>query len=98
MTCGHSLGGAVSSIAAIDLMQRLDTASDITVKNITFGAPFFANEIVRKICNAEMFDRNMLHYVGHQDIVPGLLSLSHTVQVVQDKLNKNTGNYNVNQS
>lgn len=91
VTCGHSLGGAVACISAIRLMKHLGSKSEISVHNITFGAPFFANEAVRFACKTEKMDRHMLHYVGHQDIVPALLSLGHTVQILQSKLNEMTG-------
>eukprot|EP00092_Neocalanus_flemingeri_P008198 GFUD01008839.1.p1 GENE.GFUD01008839.1~~GFUD01008839.1.p1 ORF type:complete len:1020 (+),score=178.99 GFUD01008839.1:195-3254(+) len=91
VTCGHSLGGSVSSITAIKLMQHIGTESDISVHNITFGAPFFANEVVRLTCKEERLDRHMLHYVGHEDIVPGLLSLGHTAQMIERAINDATG-------
>ena len=34
---------------------------------------------VRLFCNNQRFDQQMLHYSGHQDIVPGILSLGHTL-------------------
>ena len=89
--CGHSLGGAVSSISAIDLMLHLGTSKELAVYNITFGCPFFANETVRKKCKEERFDQRMIHYVGHKDIVPGILSLGHTIAELERKLNDATG-------
>ena len=89
--CGHSLGGAVSAISAIDLMLHLGKSSDLVVYNITFGSPFFANETVRKKCKEECFDQRMIHYVGHKDIVPGILSLGHTIAELERRLNNVTG-------
>ena len=86
ITCGHSLGGAVSSITALDLLQFLGKNAEIKVHNITFGAPFFANEAVRKFCKEEDLDQHLLHYVSCEDIVPGLLSLGHTSRIVSEKL------------
>ena len=91
VTCGHSLGGAVSSISAIDLMLYLGKSTDLAVYNITFGSPFFANETVRKKCQQERFEHRMIHYVGHKDIVPGILSLGHTIAELERKLNDATG-------
>ena len=93
ITCGHSLGGAVSSISYIDLMLHLGKNADLVVNNITFGSPFFANETVRKKCKDERFDQRMIHYVGHNDIVPGVLSLGHMVAELQRRLNEVTGTY-----
>ena len=86
ITCGHSLGGAVSSISALDLLHFLGKDPDFKVNNITFGAPFFANEAVRKFCKDEDLDKHLLHYVSCDDIVPGLLSLGHTSRIVSEKL------------
>ena len=91
VTCGHSLGGAVSSISAIDLMLHLGKSTDLAVYNITFGSPFFANDTVRKKCQQERFEHRMIHYVGHKDIVPGILSLGHTIAELERKLNDATG-------
>ena len=30
----------------------------------------------------------MLHYVGHQDIIPGLLSLGHTAERITQKISQ----------
>lgn len=95
ITCGHSLGGAVSAISAINLMIDLGSESDTKVFNITFGSPMFANESVRKKCQNEGYSQHMIHYVGHQDIVPGILSLGHTIselkKITQMNLNNVTG-------
>ena len=91
VTCGHSLGGAVSSISAINLMLHLGKNTDLAVFNITFGSPFFANDTVRKKCKEERFDQRMIHYVGHKDIVPGLLSLGHTIAELERRLDDVTG-------
>ena len=94
VTCGHSLGGAVSAISAIDLMLHLGKNTDLAVVyNITFGSPFFANETVRKKCKEERFDHRMIHYVGHKDIVPGILSLVHTIAELERKLCNAMGMY-----
>ena len=93
--CGHSLGGAVSAISAMQLMMHFRENSAMSIFNITFGAPFFANDVVRLLWKEEKFDQKMLHYVGYQDIVPGILSLGHTVAEIERKvrseMNKVTG-------
>ena len=95
ITCGHSLGGAVSSIAAIDLVIHLGKNPDNRVFNITFGSPFFGNKSVRKTCKEEQYEQNLLHYVGHQDVVPGILLLGHTISLlriwVHSNMNHATG-------
>ena len=91
VTCGHSLGGAVASISAINLMLHLGKNTNFAVFSITFGSPFFANDTVRKKCKEERFDQRMIHYVGHKDIVPGLLSLGHTIAELERRLDDVTG-------
>jgi len=92
ITCGHSLGGAVSAITMIDLMKHLGPdKKNKGVYNITFGAPFFGNKILRDVCKEEKIASRMIHYVGHQDIVPGILSLAHTAKYATKALNAATG-------
>ena len=91
VTCGHSLGGAVSSIMALNMMRNSD--GQVQVYNITFGAPFFGNEAARKMCRDEKFEQNIVHYVDYQDIVPGLLSLEHTASILKKQRFQGTGKY-----
>ena len=78
-------------------MMHFHGDSAMSIFNITFGAPFFANDAVRLFCEEVKFDQKMLHYVGYQDIVPGILSLCHTVSELERKvrleMNKVTGVY-----
>lgn len=39
VVCGHSLGGALATVAALDLACRLDPADAVKLACITFGAP-----------------------------------------------------------
>ena len=87
----------MSTISAIQLMMHFRGNSAKSVFNITFGAPFFANDAVRLYCEKERFDQQMLHFVGYQDIVPGILSLGHTLAELTRKakqvLNKATSKF-----
>ena len=79
VTCGHSLGGAVSSIVAIDLMRDLETSdrlssSDMMVYNITFGVPFWGDKAVLQFCRERNMTQNILNFANYNDIVPGLLA------------------------
>ena len=93
--CGHSLGGAVAAISAIEVMMHLRNKAEISTHCITFGAPLFANEDVRLHCQKVNFDQQMLHFIGYQDIVPGIFSLGHTVSEIKKRsrcaLNEATG-------
>ena len=45
ITCGHSLGGAVSSVVHMNLMaQNSDQVKKENILNFTFGAPLFGNK------------------------------------------------------
>ena len=83
--CGHSLGGAVAAISAIEVMMHLRDNAEMSTHCITFGAPLFANEDVRLHCQKGNFDQQMIHFVGYQDIVPGILSLGHTLSEIKKR-------------
>ena len=88
ITCGHSLGGAVSTIAALDLMKETK-CMDINVYNITFGAPFWGDKAALKSCQDQDMTAKILNYANCHDIVPGILNLDHTATVLEK------GNINV---
>ena len=96
VTCGHSLGGAVSSIVAINLLKYLEEreSEDVRVYNVTFGAPFFGNKVIKHFCNDHKIAEIMLHHVGHTDIVPAILSLGHTIRVLSEKTSL-SGDYSI---
>ena len=59
VTCGHSLGGAVSAVTALNLLhltQNSDRSRDENtgpfpdIFNITFGAPYFGNIDLQEYC------------------------------------------------
>ena len=72
ITCGHSLGGAVSSLCHMRLMQFLDASFELT--NMTFGAPFFGNHELQKWASQQKYTDRMFHFVNSSDIVPIVLS------------------------
>ena len=94
VTCGHSLGGVVSSIVALGLMRSRERTDDLHVYNITFGAPFFGNETVRQMCKNYKLEQNILLYVDYKDIVPGLLSLDNTTNILKSRALQVTGMVN----
>ena len=74
--CGHSLGGAVASIASIRLkVEKARYKLKGSVKCITFGAPLFGDEQLRKSINC----RNMHHFVSNNDPIPNLLSYAQSI-------------------
>eukprot|EP00092_Neocalanus_flemingeri_P071268 GFUD01087584.1.p1 GENE.GFUD01087584.1~~GFUD01087584.1.p1 ORF type:complete len:1093 (-),score=287.76 GFUD01087584.1:55-2910(-) len=89
LTCGHSLGGAVSSIVHMNIVKSYDTLYPVVKKNIiniTFGAPYFGNEGLKHHAKDKDFSRNMFHFASVLDIIPSLLSMGHSVKSVQDQV------------
>ena len=80
LTCGHSLGGAVSSLCHMRLHHALAEKTDKSggpkyeLINMTFGAPFFGNKEFREYAERNGFDQRMFHFASASDIVPIILS------------------------
>jgi len=79
VTCGHSLGGAVSAIVGLDLMKNYE----IPVYCITFGVPLFANSTFAE--QIREYEDHIINHVKCTDIVPGLLSLENTSAALKNK-------------
>ena len=93
VVCGHSLGGAISSIVTADILaeqaRRERTTSGrfvCDVINITFGSPLFGDEDVRRYLQERKFSEKMFHFVAEKDPVPSLLSLAQSVSAVRSRL------------
>jgi len=89
LTCGHSLGGAVSSIIHMDLIRSAKYPFPVKKKdiiNITFGSPYFGNDGLRKHAKDKEYSRNMFHFASVLDVIPSLLSLGHSVKSIQNQL------------
>ncbi|KAJ1984774.1 hypothetical protein H4R34_000462 [Dimargaris verticillata] len=64
---GHSLGGALASLAAVDFLQRNSTLADIT-SVVTFGKPRVGNKHYVKHYNSLNLDSTRV--VNKHDVVP----------------------------
>ena len=77
--CGHSLGGAVSSIVYLEIAKKLKRANEESplkgLRNITFGCPLFASEDYRQYIDSMPLAVEMYHFVDHNDPVPRLVTL-----------------------
>ena len=86
--CGHSLGGAVSSIVTLEALsqkKKLGALPDIpNIFNITFGSPLFLDEKARDFIHDNRMFEKMFHFLTPEDPVPALLAraLSQTVSVL----------------
>ena len=72
----------------VDCGKGFVSASDLSSKqlqdvvNITFGAPLFGDEAVRKFLAETQVDRKMFHLVAEEDPVPSLLSLAQVNSIL----------------
>lgn len=67
---GHSLGGALATIGAVDVQYNFDRDPRITIEVYTFGAPRVGNTGFRESFNQRV--PNSYRFVYGMDIVPAL--------------------------
>ena len=80
VVCGHSLGGAIASIVAVNLLIRLKQLSQKRfVKCITFGAPLFGDRVLKNYVPKEI-SNSIHHFVNINDPVPNLLRYTQTIK------------------
>ena len=90
VTCGHSLGGAISQLVHIQLHETFKTelqANELELINITFGAPMMGNYHMREALNSMKASKegrtvagSMFNFVLSKDVIPALLFLLHPSQ------------------
>ncbi|KAG4279178.1 hypothetical protein FPRO04_13678 [Fusarium proliferatum] len=70
---GHSLGGAVSCFAALDIAEELkkdDNPGNVSLLHVTFGAPPVGTTAFKDYFDEEMSRHQSLAIFHHRDIVP----------------------------
>ena len=83
ITCGHSLGAAISQLIHIQLEKELKRESSFDLINITFAPPMVGNLHLRNsfyMPYAKNLTENMYHFVIAEDIVPAALFTEYTRQ------------------
>ncbi|WVZ53731.1 hypothetical protein U9M48_004636 [Paspalum notatum var. saurae] len=74
---GHSLGGAIASLAALHYLCISSSSSPWApappVLCVTFGSPLLGNEALTRAILRERWGGNFCHVVSQHDIVPRLL-------------------------
>ena len=90
VTCGHSLGGAVSAI----LYLLLQKTTGVPIKkekiyNFTFGAPLIGDSDLQESVASCGFDKNMFNFVVNKDIIPPWLFGSYTLQTLVESIKTN---------
>ena len=89
VTCGSSLGGAVSSLVHLKMLYDLesdgnDSAIDPeNIINMTFGAPMIGNSEFAEHVDEKRYARNMFHFAYIGDIVPVVLSFGHIFEILE---------------
>ena len=88
LTCGHSLGGAVSTLVHFNILQTLSQVNEPFVNsknvvNMTFGAPMFGNYEFEKYLSDKNFTRNVFNFASVNDVVPIVLSVGHVFKTLQ---------------
>ena len=82
--CGHSLGGAIASLAVIRMhVENKGHRLDNNIKCITFGSPLFGDEILQD----KLMMKDMYHFVCNNDIVPFLLSYAQSMKHIAGLVN-----------
>ncbi|KAK9809597.1 hypothetical protein WJX73_006366 [Symbiochloris irregularis] len=78
---GHSLGGALACLAAIDCkawkQQRASAPSPARVQCITFGAPLIGDYNLQRYINEAGWQHDFLQVCSRHDIVPRMLISKH---------------------
>ncbi|XP_078577448.1 uncharacterized protein LOC144862642 [Branchiostoma floridae x Branchiostoma japonicum] len=71
VVCGHSQGGAVAHIVALNMMVYLRTKGRPVdnVKSIAFGAPYFGNDGAHQFAEEHNFSPRLLTIVNEKDPV-----------------------------
>lgn len=87
ITTGHSMGGCISSLIHLKLLQRYTKDGELSPSqeflNFTFGAPLFGNHVAVSFFNNNARDTNMFHFVNTADIVPAILSIGHVFKTLK---------------
>lgn len=94
VVCGHSLGGAISSIVTTEiLMERQKRSQELftgEVINVTFGSPLFGDDTARRFLEEKGFSEHMFHFVAENDPVPSLLSFAQSISAVKNQVSPTT--------
>ena len=88
VVCGHSLGGAIASIVAIELFISLKKLrQERSVHCITFGAPLVGDRVLQNNIPKELLCC-MHHFVSINDPIPHLLRYTQSISPWLQDVNK----------
>ncbi|XP_035671791.1 uncharacterized protein LOC118412856 [Branchiostoma floridae] len=95
VVCGHSLGGAVAHIVALNMMAcLLNKGKPVdNVKSIAFGAPYIGNDGAHQFAEEYNLSPHLLTIVNEKDPVPYILRLAETVQCAGKTVLKKVENF-----
>ena len=90
VTCGHSLGGAVSAVLYLLLQKTTGVpVKNEKIYNFTFGAPLIGDSDLQENVASCGFDMNMFNFVVNKDIIPSWLLGSYTLQALVESIKTN---------
>ena len=76
--CGHSRGGSIASIAAVDLANIFNLEKG-QVKSLTIGSPAVGDELFRKLYEEKVGSENTYRMINYFDPVPRLFDVVNPV-------------------
>jgi len=74
--CGHSLGGAVATLTAINLLQRLPPEQHNAVFCVGFATPALGNTALATMVKDRQWHDRIINYLVPEDPIPRLLSVN----------------------
>ena len=75
--CGHSLGGAVATLTAISLLQRLPPEQHNAVSVVGFATPALGNTALANMVEERKWHDRIINYLVPEDPIPRLLSINN---------------------
>jgi len=74
--CGHSLGGAVATLTAISLLQKIPPEQHNAVSCVGFATPALGNAALATIVKDRQWHDRIINYLVPEDPIPRLLSVN----------------------
>ncbi|KAG7672312.1 hypothetical protein Ndes2526B_g06693 [Nannochloris sp. 'desiccata'] len=74
--CGHSLGGAVATLTAISILQRLPPEQHSAVSCVGFATPALGNAALATMVKERQWHDRIINYLVPEDPIPRLLSVN----------------------
>ncbi len=96
--CGHSLGGAIATIVAVNMIVAATKRYEATrqggdsvrrvIKCVTFGAPMVGDSAFRELCDSLGVSQNLFNLVNGEDPIPKILSFAQGISASANMLDQ----------